>query len=51
MRKLPDTVDRDDLEFEGPPTPICYFIIGGNEDDYFELDRMQHTLTVNSCFL
>ncbi|KAL3277671.1 hypothetical protein HHI36_013017 [Cryptolaemus montrouzieri] len=46
IRKLPNTVDRDDLEFEGPPAPICYFIIGGNEDGFFELDRIQHTLTV-----
>ncbi|KAK9884479.1 hypothetical protein WA026_007322 [Henosepilachna vigintioctopunctata] len=47
IKILPKTVDRDDLEFEGPPAPICYFIIGGNEEGYFEIDRFRHALMVS----
>ncbi|RZC35307.1 cadherin-23 [Asbolus verrucosus] len=45
-RLLPDTVDRDELEFEGPFTPICYFIVGGNENGLFKLRPIEHILTV-----
>ncbi|KRT78307.1 Cadherin, partial [Oryctes borbonicus] len=45
-KKLPDTVDRDELEFDGPPTPICYFILKGNEEKDFHLDAVTHELTI-----
>lgn len=47
MRKLPDTVDRDELEFEGPLPPICYYIVGGNEKKVFRLNSLQHELILN----
>ncbi|KAI4457764.1 fat atypical cadherin-related [Holotrichia oblita] len=45
--KLPETIDRDELEFDGPPTPICYYIVGGNENRNFRLDKFTHELTIN----
>ncbi|KAJ8911026.1 hypothetical protein NQ315_016595 [Exocentrus adspersus] len=47
IRKLPDTIDRDEFEFDGPPAPICYYIIGGNENGLFHLHRLNHTLTLS----
>nr|XP_022904889.1 cadherin-23 [Onthophagus taurus] len=47
IRKIPETIDRDMLEYEGPPSPICYFIVQGNEDDLFKLDALKHQLMVN----
>lgn len=46
MRQLPSTIDRDELEFEGPPPPICYYIVGGNEKDLFMLQPIKHEITV-----
>ncbi|KAB0799063.1 hypothetical protein PPYR_06943 [Photinus pyralis] len=46
--KLPDTIDRDELEFEGPFAPICYHIVGGNEEGLFNLHATSHELTVNT---
>ncbi|KAF5304330.1 hypothetical protein FQA39_LY09709 [Lamprigera yunnana] len=45
-KKLPDTIDRDELEFEGPFAPICFFIVGGNEEGSFRLNPYTHELTV-----
>lgn len=45
VQKLPGTIDRDELEFEGPPAPICYFIIGGNENNLFNVHPYNHVLT------
>ncbi|KAK9745916.1 Cadherin domain [Popillia japonica] len=45
--KLPETIDRDELEFDGPPTPICYYLVGGNENKNFRLDKFTHELTIN----
>ncbi|CAH0553770.1 unnamed protein product [Brassicogethes aeneus] len=45
IQKLPNTIDRDELEFEGPPTPICYYIIAGNENNLFTLNPHKHVLT------
>ncbi|KAJ3665071.1 hypothetical protein Zmor_000585 [Zophobas morio] len=45
-RLLPETVDRDEMEFDGPFTPICYFIVGGNENGLFKLRPIEHLLTV-----
>lgn len=47
-RKLPDTVDRDEVDdLDDDPTTVCYFIIYGNEDELFSLDRTTHILSVN----
>ncbi|KAK5649206.1 hypothetical protein RI129_000235 [Pyrocoelia pectoralis] len=46
--KLPDTIDRDELEFEGPYAPICYYIVGGNEEGLFKLHPTTHELVVNT---
>ncbi|KAJ8962164.1 hypothetical protein NQ318_018121 [Aromia moschata] len=46
IRKLPDTVDRDEFELDGPPSPICYYIIGGNENGLFHVNPIEHTLVV-----
>ncbi|XP_044002013.1 cadherin-23 isoform X2 [Aphidius gifuensis] len=43
---LPETIDRDEVdELDDPPTQVCYFIVGGNEDGYFILNKLNHTLT------
>lgn len=47
QRLIPSTIDRDELEFEGPPTPICYYIVGGNELGLFKIDKHMHHLTVS----
>lgn len=47
-RKLPDTVDRDEVDdLDDDPTTVCYFIIHGNDDVLFKLDRVTHILSVN----
>lgn len=47
-RKLPDTVDRDEVDdLEDDRTVVCYFIVYGNEDGLFLLDRVTHVLSVN----
>jgi cadherin 23 len=44
--KLPDTVDRDEVDdLEDDPTTVCYFLVYGNEDNVFALDRVSHILT------
>jgi hypothetical protein len=48
-RKLPDTVDRDEVDdLDDDPTTVCYFIVGGNENGVFELDRAKHILTISN---
>jgi len=45
--KLPDTVDRDEVdELDDPPSVVCYFIVYGNEDGHFHLEPENHILTV-----
>lgn len=47
QQKLPDTIDRDEVdELDDPPSLICYYIVGGNQDDIFHLDAISHVLTV-----
>ncbi|GAB0096475.1 Cadherin [Sergentomyia squamirostris] len=47
-RKLPDTVDRDEVdELDDPPSVVCYYIVYGNEDNIFQLDPVLHILTVS----
>lgn len=48
--KLPDTIDRDELEFDGPPAPICYYVVGGNQRNFFKLIPTTHQLTVPLTF-
>ncbi|KAI8045584.1 cadherin-23 [Drosophila gunungcola] len=48
--KLPDTIDKDQLELDDPnetPSQVCYFIVNGNEAGYFRLDPETHILTVD----
>ncbi|GFG38793.1 hypothetical protein Cfor_02805 [Coptotermes formosanus] len=46
-RRLIDTVDRDEVdELDDPPTPVCYFIVGGNEDEYFAIEPLRHEIMV-----
>ncbi|EDV92750.1 GH18658 [Drosophila grimshawi] len=47
--KLPDTIDKDDMDLDDPneaPTQVCYFILHGNEAGYFHLDPETHVLNV-----
>lgn len=51
MVLLPETFDNDDVDdLEDPPTQVCYFIVGGNNDGLFVLDIYKHELGV-SCLL
>ncbi|XP_069668723.1 cadherin-23 isoform X2 [Periplaneta americana] len=44
-RKLIDTVDRDEVdELDDPPSQVCYFIVGGNEGEFFSIDKFQHEI-------
>lgn len=45
IRILPKTIDRDELEFDGPLAPICYFIIGGDGFEVFYVHPVEHTLS------
>ncbi|XP_044743020.1 cadherin-23, partial [Chrysoperla carnea] len=48
-RKLPDTVDRDELDIlDGSQLPVCYFIVGGNELGLFRVHPFDHELTVTT---
>lgn len=48
-RKLPDTVDRDEVDdLDDDPSAVCYFIVHGNEGGLFNLDRVTHILSLNS---
>ncbi|KAH8360154.1 hypothetical protein KR093_011089 [Drosophila rubida] len=47
--KLPDTIDKDEMDLDDPneaPSQVCYFILHGNEEGYFQLDPETHVLTV-----
>lgn len=47
-RKLPDTVDREEVDdLDDDPSSVCYFIVQGNEEGLFVLDRVTHILSVN----
>lgn len=47
-RKLPDTVDREEVDdLDDEPSAVCYFIVQGNENGMFSLDRVTHILSVN----
>ncbi|XP_033230917.1 cadherin-23 isoform X2 [Belonocnema kinseyi] len=44
---LPDTIDRDEVDdLDDPPTQVCYFIVGGNDDGLFNLERKTHELSI-----
>lgn len=46
-KKLPDTVDRDEVDdLDDPPTVVCYYIVHGDEENQFELDPISHVLSV-----
>ncbi|XP_023245986.1 cadherin-23 [Copidosoma floridanum] len=42
---LPDAIDKDEVD-ELDLTKICYYIVGGNDEQLFELDKYNNTLTV-----
>lgn len=46
VRRLPNTVDRDELELEGPPAPVCFYIVAGNENGLFKLNSLTHELGI-----
>lgn len=47
-KKLPDTVDRDEVDdLDDPPSIVCYFIVYGNEQNIFNLDPETHILSVS----
>lgn len=47
-RKLPDTVDREEVDdLDDDPSAVCYFIVHGNENQMFNLDRVTHVLSLN----
>lgn len=49
MVLLPETIDRDEVDdLDDPPTQVCYFIIGGNDDELFALDIYRHELGVST---
>ena len=48
MVKLPDTLHRDDLEYDGTPSPVCYFVVNGNENSFFLVNYLTHELTVST---
>lgn len=44
-KKLPDTVDRDEVDdLDDPPSTVCYFIVFGNDHNLFHLDPETHIL-------
>lgn len=46
-KKLPDTVDRDEVDdLDDPPTVVCYYIVYGDEENQFDLDPISHVLLV-----
>uniref|UniRef100_W4VR90 Putative cadherin egf lag seven-pass g-type receptor n=1 Tax=Corethrella appendiculata TaxID=1370023 RepID=W4VR90_9DIPT len=46
-KKLPDTVDRDEVDdLDDPPSNVCYFIVYGNDENYFKLDPETHILSL-----
>lgn len=48
MMLLPETIDRDEVDdLDDPPTQVCYFIVGGNDDGLFVLDIYRHELSVS----
>lgn len=43
-----DTVDQDeiDLDEDEPPSPVCYYIVAGNEGGHFNIEPLTHQITV-----
>lgn len=49
---LPETIDKDEVDdLDDPPTQVCYFIVGGNDDGLFVLDIYKHELSVSLYYL
>lgn len=45
---LPETIDKDEVDdLDDPPTQVCYYIVGGNDDGLFVLDIHKHELSVS----
>ena len=43
---MPDTIDKDEVDdLDDPPSQVCYFIVKGNDEKYFNLDPETHILT------
>ncbi|XP_073991281.1 cadherin 88C isoform X3 [Rhodnius prolixus] len=44
-RQIIETVDRDEVDdLDDPPTPVCYYIIAGNENNYFNIEPLSHQI-------
>lgn len=40
---LPNVIERDEIDRgDEPILPVCYYIVAGNEDGMFDLDRNTH---------
>lgn len=47
-RLLAETIDRDEVdELDDPRTPVCYFIVAGNDEGYFNIEPLSHEVTVS----
>ncbi|XP_075231619.1 cadherin 88C [Lycorma delicatula] len=46
-RQLVETIDKDEVDdLDDPPTPVCYFIVAGNEEGYFGIEPLIHQIIV-----
>ena len=46
-----DTVDQDDMDVEEAASLVCYFIVGGDTFDTFELNAVTHELQASTRYL
>ncbi|RZF38140.1 hypothetical protein LSTR_LSTR005501 [Laodelphax striatellus] len=45
-RQLAETIDRDEVDdLDDPRTPVCYFIVAGNEEGFFGIEPLIHQIT------
>lgn len=46
-RQIVETVDKDDIDMDedDPLTPVCYYIVGGNEGNWFKIEPLTHQIS------
>ncbi|CAH1406526.1 unnamed protein product [Nezara viridula] len=46
-RQIVETVDQDDIDIDEdePTSPVCYYIVGGNEGSWFNIEPLTHQIT------